>query len=374
MKKVSYLTAVTFVMLTLAGCLRNNPVVVETIDISINKSVASINLLDFETISKPRIIPLQTKDCLIGEITSLKVYDDAILIVDEMSESVLVFDINGSLKVKINRCGRAEQEYLSIADAEIYNNQIVVYDYISQRLLCYDISSGEYISTLRTKAIWADKMFNIDNTLFFVNNKSTAEMGNYCLYAMANLGEFTPYIPFYNEYGWTLDNYSTTADDIALLHFPPYDTIYMASALENPQVKYFVNFGKDKIDMSILEADPYDAIKYATKSTQTLGIDKVAILGKHIVISFSNNERNYHAVYNTTSHNVEDVASKLFIGDIQLNHNWRTQNDKLFYHMSALDFVRTYEAFDSYPSFQQVAQNINELDNPVIVLFNVKEK
>ena len=37
MKKVSYLTAVTFVMLTLAGCLRNNPVVVETIDISINK-------------------------------------------------------------------------------------------------------------------------------------------------------------------------------------------------------------------------------------------------------------------------------------------------------------------------------------------------
>lgn len=78
----------------------------------------SVTEIDFDKILDTtfRIVPLATNDeCLISNIDRLEIVDGKFYIMDHMSQSVYVFNPDGSYAGKIHKHGRGPGEYTNLS-------------------------------------------------------------------------------------------------------------------------------------------------------------------------------------------------------------------------------------------------------------------
>lgn len=84
-----------------------------------------------------QIIPLETSDsCLIGNCNKVLIDNQHIYALDNVSNSLFIFELNGKLKRNIKRIGKGPNEYLEIDDFCLLNNgDIAILDTRSKKIL-----------------------------------------------------------------------------------------------------------------------------------------------------------------------------------------------------------------------------------------------
>jgi len=115
-----------------------------------------------------RTIILETnKDCLIGHINCLQVFDENIYILDSnKAKSLFVFDMEGRFIRKIGGIGRGPGEYVGINDFTFdRENRIIFIDDYENRIQKYKLD-GTYLQTI---TVLADNSFT--NFIQFYDNR-----------------------------------------------------------------------------------------------------------------------------------------------------------------------------------------------------------
>ena len=161
------------------------------------------------------VVPLETKDdCLIGEITYLVYQNHKIYIADNLSKTVYIFDETGRLLSKLRAPGNGPKEYLEIAGFVVHNSQLVIYDKMKKKIFFY-AEDGSFLNEKDASKVWGTELFCIGNDLYLFNNSSNSDMGYYHLFKL-NLtdrnSEFEAFLPFEDQGNavWGIARYSWT--------------------------------------------------------------------------------------------------------------------------------------------------------------------
>lgn len=109
----------------------------ESVDIS--EFVDSVEFLKLET----------GPESLIAEISSVVLVDSMVIVVDGRANRLLFFDHNGKYLRKIERLGRAPQEYLDITKVlwDEQNEELALYDIATRKMLFYTLD-GKFIRSI----------------------------------------------------------------------------------------------------------------------------------------------------------------------------------------------------------------------------------
>ena len=118
-----------------------------TVDIDAQKDTS----IPFSTFFKnPKIIPLETnRDCLIGHVTDLQVFDGCMYILDAIyANSLFVFNMDGQFIKKIGSLGSGPGEYITLSDftLDTENRFIFLLDY-GNRVQQYRLD-GTFVRTI----------------------------------------------------------------------------------------------------------------------------------------------------------------------------------------------------------------------------------
>ncbi len=127
-----------------------------------------------EIASGVEYIPLETRhDNLIGEITALTVIDGQYYIWDKLTESILIFNADGSYSHKIHRQGRGPEEYARIYNFAIdrNNKDIYIYSDINRSIFRYS-QNGEFIERIETPVLFASFEVKDDKILYYIGRSS----------------------------------------------------------------------------------------------------------------------------------------------------------------------------------------------------------
>ena len=346
------------------------------------KNITSEKLYIDEFVEDSKILLLEANDnCLIAEISKIIINDNRIYIVDQNLKAIFLFDMNGKFLKKINAIGRAGNEYLGITDVEIINEKLFIFDHMTGKLLSYRKDDFSFLSSQFINSIWGNNILNINDNLFFINNRSGSDLGSYFIYKMNDNNDFTCYLPFSENINtWSLDQYCVKEDSCGYFYFTPFDTIYQYND-DKAFPKYFINFGKNKMPENIITDDAEEALLASFKSEKIRGINKFIPLGSKLLITYDNNKGNYFTIYeketlNTSTYN--NVLSEKYA--FPLNQVSRI-DQYLVSNITANSFVFYYDntnidKLDSvnYKLINDIKESITELSNPVIFFAKVVDE
>ena len=81
--------------------------------INIDKAMEEREIYLSSIVDKPLTIVLETNDnCIVQNVRSIELYDEKIYILDDMSNKLYVFNMDGSFDKNIAEAGRGHGEYL----------------------------------------------------------------------------------------------------------------------------------------------------------------------------------------------------------------------------------------------------------------------
>ncbi len=118
---------------------------------SLNSSILQIKDQDIENskslkisdiIKTYELIPLETNDsCLIGNCKKVLISTSRIYVLDDLTKTIYLFDLNGKYLNKISRYGKGPDQYLDIDDFCLFKeNNIVLLDTQRKKIQIYDAS------------------------------------------------------------------------------------------------------------------------------------------------------------------------------------------------------------------------------------------
>lgn len=125
----------------LMACSSNNVEISGNLKSIVFDSRENVTEIDLDKILNTtfRIVPLATKDeCLISNIDKLEIVDGKFYIMDHMSQSVYVFNPDGSYAGKIHKHGRGPGEYTNLSFMTVTDRSIIVIDHFAEKQIIYD--------------------------------------------------------------------------------------------------------------------------------------------------------------------------------------------------------------------------------------------
>lgn len=159
-----------------------------TTKITVNNSIFTINIdsarvydaLPYSDIFKSvKIIALNNKEVLIGQIDKIQPYNDHLYILDSnIAKGLFEFNKNGDFIRKIGNLGSGPDEYTSCQDFAVneQKDEILIFDIYRNHINIYDMQTGKYIRGITIKeedkieCIWTNsgKLYGVDS--YFISN------------------------------------------------------------------------------------------------------------------------------------------------------------------------------------------------------------
>lgn len=285
----------------------------ETITVDISKLEKMVDLTNYLDTSFYHFIPLETNDdCLIGHVENMWLRNDKIIVYDDMSHGVFIFNLDGSYHARVRAVGNGPGEYppiindVTVTDSYIYI-LVPAVGYIYQ----YN-HDGKFIQTISLNGSWANSFFTFDDDLFgLIYDWGRSGKGYYLFYTLeAPSGEVNSYLPYDKEYadnrrGWGLNKYYSTHEDHALILYSTLDVIHTYTPGEDITPRYYVDIVKDKIPDKIAEGNGYEALRTAAQEGYITGIDKIFESSKYILLQLSDHSQ---AIYNKEKKETENMS------------------------------------------------------------------
>lgn len=262
--------------------------------------------------SDVKFVRLNTeKDHLIGRVDKLIMSQGRFYILDKISKSIIVFDTTGKYKTKISNIGRGPGEYADIGDFTVntYNNSIDIYDRSTQSILIFDLN-GTLIEILnlgiRLKYF---EVIDKNKYLIFTNKltkpeDSKMEFANNILIINKNGRVHGKYFPYnvksssrtlYNEQ--TLLRFNNNLFVNLMFH----DTIY---TIENNKLLpyYYINYGKNRLPNEFRAIDNLEGLDKLLGTNYSLFINFLCETKNLLFMTYLQGNRQHYAIYNKNNY------------------------------------------------------------------------
>ena len=196
----------------------------------------------------------------IGQIKDLAIYRDSIYILDDIKQSLFIFDMQGNFIQETCRSGRGPGEYIHACSIECDSSFVYVLDMPGKKLIYYDHSMNFVIAK---NLSYTSSDFKITDKHFLFNNLEDIDGNYYYLYRDRDMNEVDHFIPYKPKWGHTLHGRGTTGQMFtwnestkqSFLVRPFSNQIYEFTPAGKLQLSFEIDFGNKTIPDRIGEKD-----------------------------------------------------------------------------------------------------------------------
>jgi hypothetical protein len=343
------------------------------------------------------IIPLETTDdCLISTIDKIEIKNKRIYVMDQLAQSVYIFDMNGKYLNKIDRLGGGPGEYTHLSYMTVADSSIIIIDHFTGKQINYSIPSLQFIKEERIfEKIWAKEIFYLNGRIYYINEWSNSLEGKFRLFSkIYGSDNFEKYLPFETEpicIGINGPVYAITGNDASLIYSGD-DNIYRLRG-EKVFAEYEFRFKDKKIEYSgNMDKIAEDFMNNPSK--RIVGITSINESDKHLFIYIdvkeeygiplgSNNHDSYICILNKSDHSAiicayiyDSTFGEYYTVNRIIDNkiiNWCSADLLLgiFYSEKELE-KRTFNNKEYEKRLKNVLANLTEDDNPVLFIFGLK--
>ena len=332
------------------------------------------------------VVSLETNtESLIGNIKRIYLKNDKIIIFDDKTFGVYLFNMDGSYYSKIHSVGNGPGEYPpDIYDVFVTDSCIALFCPAMNKILCYSYE-GKHLRNISLIGVSGRSFGTFDDNKFhIISNWIPSRAGRYNYFCVdIEKGVTNRQLSFTKEdvrvgRGWGLSSYLSFNDERALAILSTSNTIYEISQQNEICARYYVDILKNRMPDEIAEGDALKAIE----SGFSLGLDGILESKRYMFLGFDH----YTAIYDKESRSVVTMGKNIKIPDIPTTLRFKTasniQGDKLIYKQT--DFYSfmedTFEYVNSFPESSFKSKYLNALnnikseeDNPIITILKFKQ-
>lgn len=116
-------------------------------------------------------------DCVLSRIDNIHICDDTIVVIDNKTSTINLFNINGDFVKKYSFVGNGPGEYSRISQSYIRDNDIYITDYVSAKTVHYK-SNGEFIKERYNDKCNVSSVYPMSDTVFLETHWYDARLQN----------------------------------------------------------------------------------------------------------------------------------------------------------------------------------------------------
>lgn len=329
------------------------------------------------------IIPLQTdSNCLIAQIDKIEFQKNLITVLDKTAKSVLIFDYKGNYINKIQRIGKGPEEYLDITDMTSTDSTITILDRFTEKMIVYNLNGEMIYSNNVFRKIWAHSIFHLNGILCYRNEYSNTNSGNYLLFTEGS--QINRNIPFDKELKWigiTKNSY-TIFNDFATLIFSGNDTVYTFHKGEGSHARYVFDFKEEKAKFRGVN---YEDFFNAYNKGKILGLSSVFETSKYLIFKIEGIDQNFMCVLDKNNGVHYFCKTPFYLKDFcefdfDITTSYKNKLVKIYDSATLIDLYESkYSKLESKnrlfkTKLTEICSQLSENDNPVIFIFNTRDK
>jgi hypothetical protein len=350
-----------------------------------DKKVKSYDIKDM-TDSVFWIVPLETNDnVLIGNIDELEMRNNRIYIMDRLSQSIYIFDMEGKCLGRKRAIGQGPGEYSNLSYMTVTDSSIIVIDHFMEKQIEYRLPSLELIGEERIfEKIWVTEIFYLNGYTYYINEHNDIGPGSkFKLFSRKNnTGDFNRYLPFDKRplsLGINGPKYAITGNEASLI-YPGDDKIYrFRDGKAFPE--YEVKFNDEKV---VYSSGIVTNVQKDNPVGRIIGINRINESDKYLFIDISvvNAEYNYTCIYNKQDGttvicglmNSSRFFAKNFMGIVAhkiIDNKLICWREAPIVHIFSPQMI-SFNSKEYERKYTNMWENLNEDDNPVLFIFNLK--
>lgn len=383
-KTITIVTICTFTVLLSCQTNKENHVDnknanIINIDSSINEDTAHLS----QFIKHKKYISLETEDnCLIENISKIRIYDNRIFILDPYSDQkMLVFDLTGKFLYAISEKGKGPGKYGDIFDFIVQNDKIYI---LNNRSSVMEFKlNGTYIKTYQLP-FWVNQFLRISSEKWgLITNSDKSHGHNFNFYITKN--DFTqkkgliksrfddfPVSPFQQTCLLNDTNY----------FFLPFDNHIYYATNQGVKVKYEFQFPEDCI---LNDSQLLNLAKLSIRERVNEILDNTVFLSSMIftnnlkIISFSKKRQKFTCFISEKNQTVI-IPQKNIINDVDnlsISPTFYTnyESNKIIACFQSHELIKAMDSGEKINSdFKNHISELGENTNPIIAIYSTVNK
>jgi hypothetical protein len=324
------------------------------------KSKSVIKLSEF--IRDITIIPLETSNIsIIGNISKVQLFGDKVYILDDLSNSLFMYDTSGKFVDKIDKAGQGPGEYIRILDFIVNENGIYLLDLSSHKINHYGLDLS-FVDEIRFQTIGSALM--ADHTNFWLYNEPTFLAEDYRLTQIDIKGNTA--IKLFPRNCLPGHSYSMASSNVfqrnggSLFFSPRYENAIYELNGNECSLRMKLSF-KNKTfleDRDIADEDIYKG--------EYLFRQNFYILDGYIIVDYLVDNQRYFSFYNKQTHkSISGSVIKDVIPDYdRFFPRWSNDN-------CLIESVEAEYVINDFTGLSKAAslQDLHPDDNPILVLY-----
>ncbi len=286
---------------------------IKTITVNAPDNASVLDLSDLFDTENMQIIPLETEaSCLVTAQGPTVIAEDYILIADDISQKISMFDMSGKFMKAFGRQGAGPGEYTRLGSFILRSDSIYVKDEFADKIIVYPVNGDDFREMQLNPKIFCKALSYIPGCKYLdlITGYGSSD-DHYVDLIRINWenGERQYLIPYdkninENGLGWSINQYTSVYQDTTLMIESRNDTIYNIS--ENgvyPQ--YVLNFTSNRIPADLMHETGGNIIMRAIEENYNLGLDIIFNAPNHIMGYYSIGQDIFMMMYNKTTGEVK---------------------------------------------------------------------
>ena len=349
-------------ILIIIGCEKKQQNDAEYIFVTLNN-----NVIDASTFVKDAfVIKLETNDdCLIQRIAKIQYYNGKLFILDITTNSILIFNDDGSYEKKLNRVGQGPGEYIQLIDFLIQSSFLYIMDFSSQSIIKYDLDF-HFLEKYKYKTFGSQ--FVRKDSIIWLYNEPSYNKNDYQFTCLNEknvvLNQFLLRKNLSHKYNWGDANVFTIVNN-NLYSSPKYSNIIYNEINNNFLPLYEIRFNKNNFpkneninDYDILSPTFYYKIKL-----------NYFVSNNYLIFDYIYDDKRNHCFYDLKNNETKfGVVNNDIIKDFFFFPRWGNE-DYLFQEVAS---YHVKEDFYFLSNYNEKIKDVEEDDNPIIILYVLK--
>lgn len=336
-----------------------------------------IYLSQFFTSSK--VIKLESnEDCLINRINNIQIHNDTIYIFDRSLKSIFIYSLDGKYISKISRVGRGPGEFNHPVDFDIdtIKDEIAIYDWTNRKLNFYNLN-GRFLRRVQYKFRFLSFKL-VDNKIYtFVpfaeniddNKAFLLSVIDDDLKILSKYFKYTDYshLPRMIEFICGGNFY---ASDYDLKFYMNYcNTIY---SIKNDEIIPYISLNTDKYAITTSDIEDIKLHKKPIILSGKARLFRIADYSEnndYCIFKFNIGIKHYYVFLNKTTNEI--ICTSNIVDDL-------SHLNPILFRFSKNKYIGYIESHNNSNintyAFSTEPKNPSEINNPLIIIYDIKKK
>lgn len=374
-----------FVIVVFTGCNRDALFNADEAILFIDLGSLDEKTFPGDLINEATYLKLETnEECLIRNIDKIKFSNELIYIMDKLSRSIFVFNMDGKFMKKYHHYGRGPGEYINLDDFDITRDGKFIYmlDFSQYKVIKYSIDN-KFINEIRLEFGTASFACIDDNLLIFHQGNRINPQNRQYNYDIVYLDfdsnkPLRGYFPV-KDRRMKIANYALFSSGEQLFYMP-YSTAGVYKINKDGLTKFISFSGVNQIEEKAWNNEEF--IRIIHESDYHFLFRNFYIIEDLISFAFNHNQTQYRIFYSINSGTMVYGVGFPFNDPNRLPGNFEiigTYKDNFVTSISPSNIMRkSYEIFPIYKDHPELHSDLIKLskatsinDNPIIAFFKI---